>query len=236
MQRKMGKSCLVNEIGASLIRDHDLPVFFCKPEEENHITAQKLAGVVVDSVFHDPKREFDMEAFERGKRVIADKAIMYGEYGKVDWDEIKREIRYVSTAEGVQDIIIDPITCLTAGMGMGEANEMLIEIASEVAAMSKELSFTYYIFCHLNPPSSGAPHERGGAVQSLQFSGSRAMMRYTYYMLGLEGNKDPDQPALKNIRHLVLLEDRNFGETGRIPLIYNPNTGRLIEGSLQNEE
>ena len=55
-------------------------------------------------------------------------------------------------------------------------------------------------------------------------------------MIGLEGNKDPEQPNLKNVRHIVLLEDRNFGETGSIPLIYNVNTGRLLEGRQTNED
>lgn len=159
---------------------------------------------------------------------------MYGEYSKVEWSQLKKEIRYVVTAEGIRDIIIDPITCLTVGMGSGEANERLVEIAADLAAMAKELQFTYYVFCHLNAPQSGPPHERGGHVLSTQFAGSRAMMRACYYMIGLEGNKDPEQPNLKNVRHLVLLEDRNFGETGRIPLIYNGNTGRLLEGHQSN--
>lgn len=231
---KLGKSCIVNELATHLIVEHNLPVFLCKPEEENHITAQKLAGVATNSIFHDPRKEFDKDAFERGKRLIDDKAIMYGEYGKVEWSQLKKEIRYVVTAEGVRDIVIDPITCLTVGMGSGEANERLVEIAADLAAMAKELQFTYYVFCHLNAPQSGPPHERGGHVLSTQFAGSRAMMRACYYMIGLEGNKDPEQPNLKNVRHLVLLEDRNFGETGRIPLIYNGNTGRLLEGHQSN--
>lgn len=230
---KMGKSCIVNELAGHLILEHDRTVFLCKPEEENHITAQKLAGIATSSVFHDPKKEFDLDAFERGKRLIDDKAIMYGEYGKIDWDALKREIRYVVNAEGVQDVVIDPITCLTVGMGSGEANERLVEIASDMAAMSKELSFTYYIFCHLNAPQSGLPHERGGHVLSHQFAGSRAMMRAAYYLVGLEGNKDPEQPNLKNVRHLVMLEDRNFGESGKVPLLYNHNTGRLLESNYE---
>lgn len=233
---KMGKSCLVNEIATHLIVEHDLTVFLCKPEEENAITAQKLAGCAVNSVFHDPKIEFDEEAFDRGKRLIDDKAIMYGQYGKISWEELKREIRYVCTVEGVKDIIIDPITCLTVGMGSGEANEKLIELASELASMSKELEFTYYVFCHLNKPASGKPHERGGQVLSVEFAGSRGMMRSAYYLIGLEGNKDPDQPELKNVRYLTLLEDRNFGETGKVPLFYNPNTGRLLEPTKDQEE
>lgn len=219
-----------------MILEHGLPVFMCKPEEVNHITAQKLAGVATNSIFHDPKVEFDEKAFERGKKLIHDKAIMYGEFGSVRWDELKREIRYVATSEGVKDIIIDPITCLTVGYSSSEVNNVLIEIASEMASMSRELDFTYYIFCHLNAPQSGPPHERGGEVQSVQFAGSRGMMRSCDYMIGLEGNKDPDQPNLKNVRYLSVLEDRNFGESGKFPLVYNPNTGRLLENQADSSE
>lgn len=174
---KMGKSCIVNEIAGDLIVNHNETVFLCKPEEENHITAQKLAGIATDTVFHDPRIEFDHAAFEEGKKLINDKAILYGEYGKVEWDDLKREIRYVCVGEGVKRIIIDPITCLTVGVSSGEANERLVEIASELASMAKEMPFTYFVFCHLNAPNSGKPHERGGEVLSVQFAGSRAMMR-----------------------------------------------------------
>ena len=133
-------------------------------------------------------------------------------------------------------MIIDPITCMTVGMGSGEANERLVEIASELASMSLELGFTYYVFCHLNAPQTGKPHERGGEVLSVQFAGSRAMMRFAHYMIGLEGNKDPNEPNLKNFRHLSVLEDRNFGEACKIPLFYNSNTGRLLEATAKQRE
>jgi hypothetical protein len=61
-------------------------------------------------------------------------------------------------------------------------------------------------------------------------------MRACYMMIGLEGNKDPEQPNLKNVRQLVILEDRNFGESGKIPLLYNPNTGRLLESHMNDNE
>lgn len=49
-------------------------------------------------------------------------------------------------------------------------------------------------------------------------------------MFGLEGNKDPDLPEeVRNTRDLVLLEDRNFGETGRVHLYYNKVSGMLEE-------
>ena len=49
-------------------------------------------------------------------------------------------------------------------------------------------------------------------------------------MIGLEGNKDPDlSEEDRNMRTLVLLEDRTFGQTGRIPLFWDKTTGLFTE-------
>ena len=45
-------------------------------------------------------------------------------------------------------------------------------------------------------------------------------------MIGLEGNKDPDlDPMERNLRSLVLLEDRASGASGRIKLYWDNKTG-----------
>ena len=65
---------------------------------------------------------------------------------------------------------------------------------------------------------------------SSQFAGSRAMMRSCNLMLGLEGNKDPDLTfEERNMRRLVILEDRAYGASGAIALYYDHNTGLLNE-------
>ena len=49
-------------------------------------------------------------------------------------------------------------------------------------------------------------------------------------MIGIEGNKDPDLPdEERNIRHLVILEDREFGASARISLYWNKNNGLFTE-------
>lgn len=56
---------------------------------------------------------------------------------------------------------------------------------------------------------------------------------FCHAMWGLEGNKDPDLPIEeRNCRDLVLLEDRMFGESCRIKLYYDNNTGTLNEITL----
>lgn len=236
--RKMGKSVVVDELIAHCLRTQDTPVWACKAEEPMHGTVKRVAGKLVDCVFHDPHIPFDVDKFNEARAIMGDRLILFDSYQSTSWDDTKNEIRIVCQSEGVKDVIIDPITCFTIGMSLTQQNEELVRIAGELAALADELDFTAYVFCHLNRPDSGPSHERGGKVQSVQFAGSRAMMRSCHLMLGLEGNKDPDLPEeARNTRRFVILEDRNYGESGVVDLFYNKQTGRLKEMiGIQHDE
>ena len=58
-------------------------------------------------------------------------------------------------------------------------------------------------------------------------------MRSCNYMIGMEGNKDPDLSIEeRNMRHLVMLEDREFGASGKVDLYWDKNTGLFNEVKL----
>jgi twinkle protein len=116
--------------------------------------------------------------------------------------------------------------------------------------MALDLDIVIFIFCHLKAPEGNlskdqrmnayakgkytslgnAPHELGGDVLSAQFAGSRAMMRSCNLMIALEGNKDEALPEeIRNMRHIRILEDREFGEVGTTPVFWNRNTTRFVE-------
>lgn len=182
----MGKSVVVDQIATHCILTQDTPVFLCKPEEPMAATLKRLAGKATESIFWDPKIPFDKDKFNQGKELVGDKAILYDAYQGVSWDNVKQEIRAAVTVAGCKDVFIDPITCFTVGMTITQQNEELIKIASELASLANELDFTAYVFCHLNKPDAGPSHERGGAVQSVQFAGSRSMMRQKAYVKEVE--------------------------------------------------
>ena len=227
---KMGKSELVDTIAKQIIVDDDLPCLLIKPEQDPGRTYKQLVGKAAGRIFHDPAIEFDEAAFDAAEPLIGDKALIMDSYQFVDWDNLKGDIRYAVLAEDVEDVIIDPITVFTNQMSSSDANEFLIGMAAELSALTKDLNFTAYIFCHLKAPLAGEPHERGGKVLSTQFAGSRAMMRSCNYMIGMQGNKDPDLDVdARNTRQLVLLEDREYGNVGTVNLWWNRQTGLFQE-------
>lgn len=226
---KMGKSELVNAIAEHLITKHNRPVYMIKPEEALAKSYKMILGKVAGKIFHDPNIPFDYDAFDKADAQVGDKAMFQDIYQFGRWDDLKSDITYAVLNNDVKDVIIDPITCFTNTMNSAEANEHLTRVAAELSAMAKDLDFTAYIFCHLKAPD-GVPHERGGPVLSTQFAGSRAMMRSCNYMIGLEGNKDPDLPLEeKNVRRLKVLEDREFGVSTTVPLYWDHATGLFNE-------
>lgn len=220
--QKMGKSELLNQIAAHLVAKHGWKIMLAKPEEANVKTAKLMAGKIAHAKFHDPKVKFDLERYEKaGSVLLGRKVCMLNLYQHLGWESLKADI-YAGAAEGVKAVFIDPITNLTNGMNSADANTKLQEIAQELAAMAKDLDIVIFIFCHLRNPESGVPHDRGGSVLTSQFAGSRAMGRSCNYMFGIEGNKDPElDENERNVRTLVLLDDREYGEVGKFPLYWD---------------
>lgn len=226
--QKQGKSEVVNTLGAHFMR-MGYKVFMAKPEESNKKTYKLVAGKLMGKFFHDPNKHFDEEAYEEAGKLMKDKLYMLNLYQHLGWETLKADIREAAS-DGCKAIFIDPITNLTNGMNAADANVKLQEIAQELSAMALDLNVVIFIFCHLRNPDGGPPHERGGEVLSSQFAGSRAMARSCNLMLGLEGNRDPNlTPEERNMRTLVLLEDREYGEVGRFKLYWDNATGLFNE-------
>lgn len=260
---KMGKSEWLNQLAEHIFKTEGTKVALFKFEEENDITCKKIAGKLYhkdftnaekvmieqpdgtyrdvwgEEVFEGQRGHFKQKELEDATDAVGDNIIYYSNYGRAVWDEVKGAIRHAVLVEGAKDVFIDPITRLVQGMNASDANTELERFSDEISKMAKELGFTYYCFCHLNKPENGKPHEFGGQVQSAQFAGSRAMMRNTYYMVGIERNKDPDlTPKERNTSYFVLLDDRKHGRSGKFPVFYDIDTGDYLEppeGFLESE-
>lgn len=226
---KMGKSAFLDDLVAWNIKTHGWKCFVAKTEESNARTLQGVVGKLAGKVFHDPKIPFDYEAFDKYVPQVKDNLLMLNLYQELTWDVLKADIR-AAASEGCKAVFIDPITTLSNSLAAADANTLLQRMAQELAQLAMDLQVVCHIYCHLKAPDNGQPHERGGPVQSQQFAGSRAMMRSCHAMIGIQGNKDPELPEeMRNIRDIVLLEDRQSGSSGKVKVYYDGNTGMFNE-------
>lgn len=227
---KLGKSEMVNSLAAHLITEHKLKVMLAKPEEANVKSYKMLNSKVVGKFFHDPSKDFDFAAYERGGEIIKQNVCMLNLYQNISWDALKTDI-YEAVNHGVKAVFIDPVTNLVNGMSSSETNEHLQMVAQSLAAMAKDLDIVVFIFCHLNKVAKGStPWDRGAKVTTDFFAGSSAMARSCNYALALEGNKDPELTMEeRNHRRLVILADREFGESGHVDLYWNHTNGLFTE-------
>lgn len=227
--QKAGKSELVNSLTAHWITQHGLKCFLAKPEEANNKTVKMVLGKIAHKKFDDPDVFFDEEAYDKAASQVGDKLQLLDLYQHVDFSTFKQDI-IAAAADGCKIIVLDPLTSFVGGLSNAEANTHLQDIAQELAAIAKDHSVHIHVFCHLRNPDQGPGHERGGKVLSSQFAGSRGMARHCHMLLGLEANRDPELPIEeRNMRKLVLLEDRAYGSVGSIDLYWDQATAVFNE-------
>jgi len=226
----IGKTDWAKELQNHLVNVHKMPVGVFMLEEPVGRTLKGIAGKFYGKQFHKPDGNFTQEELKQAIDGLKGKVWMYDHFGTKDWSDIKSAIRYMVVAEGVKDIFLDHMTALVAHVSASEANDLLNTILSEVSGMANELDFSFYYLNHLNPPQNGPPHERGGHVHESQFTGSRAQMKWSHYLFGIERNKDPELPEEeRNTSQFILLKDREFGQVGKFDIYYDPIKGTYLE-------
>lgn len=221
---KIGKTDFEYELIAHLIKEHGESVALYDLETHPAKTLKRIAGKMMGQVFHKPDVEYDDEALKEGMDTLKSKIEFYDHSGSRDWDDIKGTIRQ-QAAQGTWLFIIDPLTALISRFSSSEANDKLNEICTDIAEMCTELQITFFLFSHVNPASGGKSHDEGGRVKSSQFTGSRAMEKWTHYGIGIERDRLNEDEEIRNTSTHRLLYDRDFGEGGSYECRYDRDTG-----------
>jgi len=226
----IGKTEFMHEVQSHLISAHNKKVGLQMYEEDAGRTVKALAEKMFNKPFTSPDGGYTQKDLEDALNQLKDKVYLYDTRVGKDWDEAKAAIRYMVAGEGCEYIFLDHLTALTAHVSSSEANDLINRITSEMSELVNELDCAIIYCSHLNPPSTGEPHERGGRVMESQFTGSRGAIKWSHYLLGLERNKDPLLPEEeRNRSKLVLLKDREQGNVGEIGLYYNKYNRRMFE-------
>lgn len=224
-----GKTTFWHQLEQHLITVHNEKIGVFMLEEANAKTLKMIAGKFKGKQFHNPDLEYDQAELDEALVALDGKIILFNHQEERTWDVVKVNIRHLVLVEGCKHIILDPISALTSHLSSSEANDELNKMFGEVSAMAETLGFTLYYSSHLNKPETGAPHEEGGRVKAAQFTGSRAMIKWSHYIVGLERNTQAEDIVERNTMTCRILKDREYGNTGYFTIQYNRETGEFLE-------
>lgn len=221
-----GKTLLAHAISSHFIKVHKIPCALFMMEERIGKTLINIATHLTGVKKQTPEEGFLEQVIQDFE--LEEHLHLWKNKGENSWDNVAQCIRFYAVVMGCKLIFVDNVTALVNTMSPSEQNTEIARIGTEAAGLADELGITIVVFSHLNPPSSGPSHEEGGEVRPVQFTGSRALQRWSHVMLGFERNLYAEGEFC-HYSKIRVLKDREGGKTGFINTRYDPDTGLLNE-------
>lgn len=196
------------------------------PEQVLLAMACKVAGRrfnVPDAEWSPEQKEAALDRLEQDDRLV-----IYDRAQDFSWDTLRENIRYLAAGEGFRSFYLDNLTATMAHAA--DERRALDALMEELAGICVEYGLLFHAVSHLTTPE-GRAHEEGGRVLEKHFTGSRAIARWSNFMLGLERDKQAEDPEERHTSTLRVLKDRNTGKaTGETLLLqYDDRTGLMHE-------
>jgi twinkle protein len=226
-----GKTSLTEVLQKCLIFDHKQKVGIFSLEDAPSQTLRKLIGSVMKKPIHLPTCTYDKTTAKIIGESFQDYVSFYDYNEYTDWRDVESAIRFFAS-DGVKYFFIDPLSALVAHLGASEANTYLNDAMMRMSKLVKNLDITIYHVNHLNNSSTGKDHGAGGKVYGSQFSGSRAMWKFSTALWGLERNQLAETEEERNTVTLSIIKDRMGGKTGSFELHYDKHKGTLEEPTV----
>ncbi len=225
----VGKTAIWHQLIDQIVYKDKLKVGIFMLEEGNNKTIRSIASRFSSHDFNSPESNHTQEELDTALNNLEGKVFLYSHREDKTWESIREQIRYLVLAEGIKDIIIDPIGQMVDDYESSVKNDKLNSIFKDIASMAESLDFTFYYSSHLNAPDSGKPHEEGGRVRAIQLTGSKAMIKASHLIIGVERNTQAEEIEERNTVTLRVLKDRENGRTGWFTANYNPADRTLLE-------
>jgi twinkle protein len=223
-----GKTSFVKALQTHLIFKHKQPIGILSLEESPSQTLRSLGGIIINKPVHLPDCKYDAKKLQDAIQSLDGLVQIYDHQGYKDWDDITNTMTYMAHS-GVKYIFIDPLSALTAHLSASDANTYLNNAMYILSKLTQSLDITVFHVNHLNNPSTGKDHGAGGKVYGSQFTGSRAMWKFSTDMWGLERDQLSEDINERNKMKVVILKNRLSGVTGSVMLKYDSKQGTLVE-------
>jgi twinkle protein len=126
-------------------------------------------------------------------------------------------------------VVLDHISIIVSGGDVGDERKALDSIMTRLRMLVQETGISLLCVSHLKRPESKG-HEEGASTSLAQLRGSGSIAQLSDIVIGLERNGQALDAIERNTTHVRVLKNRFSGYTGSASdLLYNPNTGRMME-------
>lgn len=226
----IGKTEVLAHCIAKDVVELQLPTVVFSSEQTPGECLLAVAGKVAGKRLHVPDGSWTEEerATALDTVLLGDRLFIYDRAEDFCWETIRETLRYLAVSENVKSVYIDNLTAVVAHEK--DERRALDAMMKELGAMGQEYGLYLHLISHLTTPE-GKAHEEGGRVLEKQFTGSRAIARWSHFMAGLERDKQASDPEERNTTTLRMLKDRYTGQSaGKVVLLkYDVDTGRMVE-------
>jgi twinkle protein len=226
-----GKTSFIKEIETHLIFQHKQKIGILAFEEAPHKTLRSLGGHLIGKPVWLPDCDYNENELKDAIESLRGLVHIYDHRGYREWIDVEQTMLYMCNT-GIYNIFVDPLSALTAHLDSAEANTYLNNAMFVWSKMVQSMPLNIFHVNHLNNPQTGKDHGAGGRVYGSQFTGSRAMWKYSTDLWGLERDQLNDDINIRNTVRVVILKNRLSGDFGSINLRYNRRSGRLEEVGL----
>jgi twinkle protein len=223
-----GKTSFMKEIQQHLLFEHKAKIGIFSLEERPAQSLRSLGGRIIGKPVHLPDCVYDAKELADAIKMLQDLVMIYDHRGYKDWEDIENAMGYMAHS-GVKYMFIDPLSALVAHLNSSEANDYLNNAMFTLSKLVQQLGITVFHINHLNNPGTGKDHGAGGRVYGSQFTGSRAMWKFSTDLWGLERDQLAEDEMDRNKMTLVVLKNRLAGNTGKVQMRYDKTKGKLEE-------
>jgi twinkle protein len=223
-----GKTSFIKSLQSHLVFKHKQPIGIFALEERPSQTLRSLGGLVINKPVHLPDCIYDHKKLQEAINSFDGLVELYDRDNYRDWNDIEDTMVYMAHM-GIKFMFIDPLSALTAHLSASDANSYLNNAMFTLSKLTQSLGITVFHVNHLNNPTGGKDHGAGGKVYGSQFTGSRAMWKFSTDMWGLERDQYAESDEERNRMKLVILKNRLSGVSGSVILQYHRDEGKLKE-------
>jgi len=240
----LGKSSVTREIEHWLIKNTTDNVGVIALEEDWRRTIDGILSIEANNrLYIDHIREqYSKEELDNFFDILYDgenknRVWVHAHFGTNDIDEIFSKIRFMIIGCECKWVVLDHLHMLVVATSEGDERRAIDNIMTRLRSIVEETGVGMILVSHLRRVDGNRGHENRIEVSLSHLRGSQSIAQLSDCVIALERNQQADNEEESNTTKIRVLKSRYTGDVGfATSLLYNRETGRLLEVEEQEEE